>query len=63
MQFRIKPCRTVTAVAYYIAKYANKFKANDCDDFVREVVQKVKRQLHVEAIVCYVNGNSLSTIS
>ncbi|KAF9405783.1 hypothetical protein HW555_013617 [Spodoptera exigua] len=39
----IQPCGNVTAVAYYIAKYASKCEPNDCGDVVREVVQKAKR--------------------
>ena len=40
----IQPCGNVTAVAYYIAKYASKCEPNDCGDVVREAVQKAKRQ-------------------
>ncbi|KAG7299154.1 hypothetical protein JYU34_017689 [Plutella xylostella] len=40
----IQPCGNVTAVAYYIAKYASKCEPSDCGDVVREAVQKAKRQ-------------------
>ncbi|KAI8431936.1 hypothetical protein MSG28_004473 [Choristoneura fumiferana] len=40
----VQTCGTVTAVAYYIAKYASKYEPNYCGDVVREAVQKAKRQ-------------------
>ncbi|KAF9411588.1 hypothetical protein HW555_009660 [Spodoptera exigua] len=39
----IQPCGNVTAVAYYIAKYASKYEPNDCGDVFREAVQKATR--------------------
>ncbi|KAF9817320.1 hypothetical protein SFRURICE_010779 [Spodoptera frugiperda] len=39
----VQPCGTVTAVAYYIAKYASKCEPNDCGEIVREAVRKAKR--------------------
>ncbi|CAG5026142.1 unnamed protein product [Parnassius apollo] len=40
----LPPCRTVTAVTYYIGKFASKCKPNYCGNVLREAVQKAKRQ-------------------
>lgn len=40
----VQPCGNVTAVAYYIAKYASKCEPNDCGDAVRQAIQKAKRE-------------------
>ncbi|CAH2101197.1 unnamed protein product [Euphydryas editha] len=39
----VQPCGNVTAVVYYIAKYASKCEPSDCGDVLREAVQKTKR--------------------
>jgi len=40
----IQPCGSVTAVAYYVAKYASKCEPNDTDDVVKEAIQNAKRR-------------------
>ncbi|KAH9634415.1 hypothetical protein HF086_000241 [Spodoptera exigua] len=40
----VQPCRSVTAVAYYVAKYASKCEPHDTGDVIREAISKAKRQ-------------------
>ncbi|XP_047025515.1 uncharacterized protein LOC124634135 [Helicoverpa zea] len=40
----VQPCGNVTAVAYYVAKYASKCEPHDTGEVVREAVAKAKRQ-------------------
>ncbi|CAB3226547.1 unnamed protein product [Arctia plantaginis] len=40
----VQPCGNVTAVAYYVAKYASKCEPHDTGEVVREAVVKAKRQ-------------------
>lgn len=40
----VQPCGSVTAVAYYVAKYASKCEPHDTGEVVREAVAKAKRQ-------------------
>lgn len=39
----IQPCGSVTAVAYYIAKYASKCEPTECGDVIKEAVTNAKR--------------------
>ncbi|KAF9409708.1 hypothetical protein HW555_010998, partial [Spodoptera exigua] len=40
----VQPCGSVTAVAYYVAKYASKCEPHDTGDEIREAISKAKRQ-------------------
>ncbi|XP_076393046.1 uncharacterized protein LOC143266003 [Megachile rotundata] len=40
----IQPCGNVTAVAYYIAKYASKCEPQDTGDVIKEAVSRAKRR-------------------
>lgn len=39
----VQPCGSVTAVAYYVAKYASKCEPHDTGDVVKETILKTKR--------------------
>lgn len=39
----IQPCGNISAVAYYVAKYASKCEPHDTGDVVREAITKAKR--------------------
>ncbi|CAG5044436.1 unnamed protein product [Parnassius apollo] len=40
----VQPCGNVTAVAYYVAKYAGKCEPHDTGDVIREAISNAKRQ-------------------
>ncbi|CAK1580723.1 unnamed protein product [Parnassius mnemosyne] len=40
----VQPCGNVTAVAYYVAKYASKCEPHDTGDVIREAISNAKRQ-------------------
>ncbi|KAG5887782.1 hypothetical protein JTB14_023997 [Gonioctena quinquepunctata] len=48
----IQPCGNISAVAYYVAKYASRCEPHDTGDVVRQAITKAKRRHSL--IVCHI---------